>query len=170
LVVGSLVVLVLFGGAALIWSWANRPSPCSGANVTSDRFGYCISTPSGWQLAVATGGQPPADQLVRPAGDTTLMIQAVETGRDLQAYADDVRRQQADNHLEVGVVRSLVVAGVAALEWDATLRSTSVPITTRTVVFERDGVAWRVEFADAASAFDAHVGDLARMLSSWRFR
>jgi hypothetical protein len=170
LIVGSLLVLMLLGGAALIWSWANRPSPCSDANVTSDRFGYCISAPSGWQLADASGGQPPADQLIRPDGDTTLMIQAVETGRDLQAYADDVRRLQTDDHLDIGAVRPLVVAGVDALEWDATLRSSSVPITTRTVVFERERVAWRVEFADAAGVFDAHVGDLARMLSSWRFR
>jgi len=97
------------------------------------------------------------------------MIQAVETGRDLQAFADDVRRQQADNHLDTGAFRSLMVAGVDALEWDATLRSSSDPITTRTVVFERSGVAWRVEFADTAGEFDVHVGDLARMLSSWRF-
>lgn len=170
LVVGSVLVLLLFGAAALIWSWADRPSPCSDANVTSDRFGYCVSAPSGWQLAETSGEQLAADQLFRPGGDTTLTIQAVETRRGLQAFADEVRRLQADEHLDTEVFRSLVVAGVDALEWDATLGSSSDPITTRTVVFERDGVAWRVEFADSASAFDAHVGDLARMLSSWRFR
>ena len=170
LVVGSLLVLLLFGGAAIIWSWANRPSPCSDANVTSDRFGYCISAPSGWRFAEASGVQPPADQFFRLDGAATLMIQAVETGRDLQGFADGLRRQQADNRLDTEAVRSLVVAGVDALQWDATLRSSSDSITSRTVVFERDGVAWRVEFADATRAFDAHVGDLVQMLSSWQFR
>ncbi len=170
LIVGSLLVLVLFGGGSLIWSWANRPSPCADANVTSDRFGYCITAPSGWRLAEPSGGQLPADQLFRPDGDTTLMIQAVATGRDLQAFAEDVRRLQDNSHLDTGGVRSLVVAGVDALEWDAILRSSSDPITTRTVVFERAGVVWRVQFADVAKAFDAHVGDLVRMLGSWHFR
>ena len=169
LVVGSLLFLVFFAGAALVWSWANRPSRCASANVTSDRFGYCITAPPGWQLAELSGQGSAGDQLFRPDGGTTLMIQAVETGRDLRAFADDVRRLQADGNLDTGAFRSLMVAGVDALEWDATLRSSSDPITTRTVVFEQAGVAWRVEFADAAGAFDAHVGDLARMLSSWRF-
>jgi hypothetical protein len=170
LIVGSLLVLTLFGGAALIWSWVNRPSPCSDANVISDRFGYCISAPSGWRFAGSSSEQSSADQLFRPDDDTTLTIQAIETRRDLRAFADDVRRLQADNHLDTGAYRSLVVAGVDALEWDATLRSSSGAILSRTVIFERDGVAWRVEFADTAGAFDVHVGDLARMLGSWRFR
>ena len=170
LVLGSLLVLVFFGGGAMIWAWANRPSPCAGANVSSDRFGYCIRAPAGWQLAESPTESSAADQLFRTDGDSTLMIQAVETGRDLRAFADDVRRLQTAASLETGTIRSLAVAGADALEWDATLRSESDPITTRTVVFERSGVAWRVEFSDAADVFDAHVGDLARMLSSWRFR
>jgi hypothetical protein len=170
LVVGSLLVVALFGGAALIWAWANRPSPCASANVASDRFGYCLEAPSGWQLAVSSGERPGADQLFRPDGDATLTIQAVETGRNLQAFAGAVRRSQTDEQLDAGAFRSLVVAGVDALEWDATLSSSSDPIRTRTVIFERDGVAWRVAFADSAGAFDAHVGDLARMLASLRFR
>jgi len=167
--VGVLIVGALFGTGALLWFWATRPAICDDANVRSERFGYCITAPPGWSLAEPIAGQIPADQLFRPEGDTTLMIQAIETGRDLPAFADDVRRLQTDNGLDTVEMRTLTVAGVDALEWDATLGSSGA-IRARTVVFERDGVAWRLQFADSAKAFDAHVGDLARMLRSWQFR
>jgi hypothetical protein len=97
------------------------------------------------------------------------MIQAVETGRGLRAFADDVRRLQTDNGLNTEEVRRLTVAGVDALQWDATLGSSGA-VRARTTVFERDGIVWRLQFADSAKAFEAHVGDLARMLRSWQFR
>ncbi len=120
-------------------------------------------------VAEPVAGQLPADQLFRPDGDATLMIQAVDTGRDLAAFADDVRRLQGDSGLDTEEMRSLTVAGVDALQWDATLGSSGT-VRARTVIFERDGIAWRLEFADSAEAFDAHVGDLDLMLRSWRFR
>ena len=116
------------------------------------------------------GDELPADQLFRPDGATTLMIQAVDTRRDLRAFADDVRRLQTDSGLDVEErIRSLTVAGVDALRWDATLGA-SGDITARTVVFARDGIAWRLQFADATEAFDESVGDLDRMLGTWQFR
>jgi hypothetical protein len=169
LAIGIVLVVGFFGTGAFLWSWATRPALCQDANVTSERFGYCITAPPEWRLAEPVGGELPADQLVRVDADTTLMIQAVETGRDLPAYADDVRRLQSDNGLHTQEMRSITVAGADALEWDATLRSSGA-IKARTVVFERDGVAWRLQFADSAKAFDAHAGDLAQMLRSWRFR
>jgi hypothetical protein len=169
LVVGVLLVAALFGSGALLWSWATRPAICDDANISSERFGYCITAPEGWRLAEPVAGQLPADQLFRPDGDTTLMIQAVETGRDLTAFADDVRRLQTDSGLNTEEMRALTVAGVDALQWDATLASSGA-VQARTVVFERDGIAWRLQFADSAKAFDEYVDDLALMLRSWRFR
>jgi len=169
LAIGIVLVVAFFGTGALLWSWATRPALCQDANVTSERFGYCITAPPEWRVAEPVGGALPADQLIRLDADATLMIQAVETGRDLPAYADDVRRLQAANGLHTEEMRSLTVAGVDAVEWDATLRSSGA-VRARTVVFERDGVAWRLQFADSAKAFDAHAGDLAQMLRSWRFR
>ena len=121
LAIGILLVVAFFGDGALLWSWATRPALCHDANVTSERFGYCITAPPGWRWPSRSAGELPADQLIRLDGDTTLMIQAVETGRDLPAYADDVRRLQTDNGLHTEEMRSLTVAGVDALEWDATL-------------------------------------------------
>ena len=37
-------------------------------------------------------------------------------------------------------------------------------------MFARDGIAWRLQFADTTDAFDESVADLDRMLGSWRFR
>lgn len=169
LVVGVLLVAGLLGTGVFLWSWATRPAPCDGANVSSERFGYCITTPPGWRFAEPVAGQLPSDQLFRPDGDTTLTIQAVDTGRDLPAFARDVRRLQTDSGLNTEEMRTLTVAGVDALQWDATLESSGA-VRARTVVFERDGIAWRLQFADSAKAFEAHVDDLARMLRSWRFR
>jgi hypothetical protein len=163
-----MLVVALFVSGAALWTWANRPPICDEANVTSERFGYCITAPEGWQVA-EIGDELPADQLFRPDGATTLMIQAVDTRRDLRAFADDVRRLQTDNGLNVEQVRTLTVAGVDALRWDATLGASGA-IRARTVVFARDGVAWRVQFADATEAFDESVGDLHRMLGTWQFR
>jgi hypothetical protein len=166
--VGVTLVVALFVGGAALWTWANRPPICDDANVTSERFGYCITAPDGWQVA-EIGDELPADQLFRPDGATTLMILAVDTRRDLRAFADDVRRLQTDSGLNVEQVRPLTVAGVDALRWDATLGASGA-ITARTVVFARDGVAWRVQFADATDAFDESVRDLDRMLGTWQFR
>jgi hypothetical protein len=168
-VVGILLVVSLFGSGAFLWTWAARPALCEDANVSSDRFGYCITAPPGWRLAEPVDQELPADQLFRPDGDATVMILAVETGRDLSIFAEDVRRLQTDNGLTTEEMRALTVSGVDALQWDATLGSSGA-VKARTVVFERDGFVWRLQFADSAKAFDAHVGDLHRMLGSWRFR
>jgi hypothetical protein len=114
--VGVLLAVLLLGGGGLLWSWANQPSICHDASVTSERFGYCITAPEGWRVAEA-GDDLPADQLFRPEGATTLMIQAVDTRRDLRAFAGDVRGLQTDNGLNVERIRTLTVAGVDALRW-----------------------------------------------------
>jgi hypothetical protein len=144
-VVGVALAAVLFVGGGALWTWANRPALCDDANVTSERFGYCVTVPDGWRVA-DLGDQLPADQLFRPDGAATLMIQAVDTRRDLLSFADDVRRLQTDNGLHVEQIHTLTVAGVDALRWDATLGA-SEDVSSRTVVFARDGVAWRLQFA-----------------------
>lgn len=168
LVVGIVLVLALFVGGAALWAWANRPAICDDANVSSERFGYCITAPDGWQMA-EIGDELPADQLFRPDGATTLMIQAVDTRRGLRSFADDVRRLQTDDGSDVSDVQRFTVAGVDALRWDATV-GVSGAVTARTVVFARDGIAWRLQFADATDAFRESVRDLDRMLGTWQFR
>ncbi len=166
---GVVVIVALLGTGALLWSWAAGPTRCDDANVSSERFGYCITAPAGWRLAEPVDEEPPADQLFRPEGDSTLFIQAIETGRGLTAFAEDIRRLQADDGMQTAEMQRFTVAGVDALRWDATLGS-SGNVRARTVVFERDGVVWRLQFADSADAFDEHVDDLGAMLRSWQFR
>ncbi len=170
LVVGLIVFVGLLVGVGLIWRWASTPATCANADLTSDRFGYCVSVPGGWRVAEATGEVLSTDQLFRPDGNATMTIQAVETDRGPSAFADDVRRLQQDGGLTTGDIRSTQVDGVSARGWDATLRSGSGAIRSRTVVFERDGVVWRVQFADTGRTFDDHVGGLSGILASWRFR
>lgn len=123
LVIGIGLILALFLGGALVWRWAARPEPSSDATVSSERFGYCISLPSGWWVAESSGEELSADQFLRPDGDTTLTVQAVETSRDLDAFAEDVRQLQGNASLVPGEVITTRVAGIAALRWDADLGS-----------------------------------------------
>jgi hypothetical protein len=169
LVVGMLLATLAFVGAFVVFRWIAAPSACADANVRSDRFGYCITAPPGWRVAEPQGGTLSSDELFRPAGDTTLTIQAVETGRDLNTFVNDVRSLQRSSGLDTGAVTSITVDGVQARVWDASIATTTQSIGSRTVVFERDGFAWRVQFADSADAFDTHVADLARILGSWHF-
>jgi hypothetical protein len=169
LVVGLLLVAALVGSVAAVWVWVAQPPPCEGTNVRSDRFGYCLTAPEGWRLADVQGQELAADQLFRPGGATTLMIQAVETSMDLDAFVDDVRGKQEDEGYPPGDVSPTEVAGVEARRWDAELDSGSGSVRARTVVFVRDGVAWRVQFADEVTAFSEHESDLTTILASWRF-
>ncbi len=170
LVIGLLVVAGLLIASGLAWRWVAATSSCTAADLNSEQFGYCIAVPDGWRVADATGEEQAADQLFLPDGNATVMIQAVETDRSLDVFADDVRRLQADEGQTVAAVRSTEVDGVAARRWDATITSGAKTIRARTLVFERDGIAWRIQFADTSGTFDAHVADLSRILSSWRFR
>lgn len=169
LVVGLLLAALAFVGALVLFRWIEAPSACAGANVRSDRFGYCLTAPPGWRVAEPQGGTLPADELFRPAGDTTLMIQAVQTGRNLDTFVNDVRALQQSSGLETGDVTTITVAGVPARVWDASIATASQTIESRTVVFLRDGIAWRVQFADSSDGFNEHIGDLRRMLDSWHF-
>lgn len=169
LVLGMLLVATVFVGAFLVYRWIAAPSACADANLRSDRFGYCITAPAGWKVAEPQGGQLSWDELFRPDGDATLTIQAVETGRDLATFVDDVRSLQQSGGLQIGDVTSFTVAGVAAREWDATTTMAAQSITSRTVVFVRAGIAWRVQFADSTKAFASEVRDLRRVLESWQF-
>jgi hypothetical protein len=170
LVIGLFIVAGLLIAAGLAWRWVGASSACAGADHTSERFGYCIAVPDGWQVARTTDDERSADQYFLPEGNATVMIQAVETGRGLDAFADHVRGLQAHEGLTLSEVRSTQVEGVAARRWDATAASGAGSLQARTVVFERDGIAWRVQFADTGGTFDTHVADLSRILASWRFR
>ncbi len=170
LVLGLAIFVGLLVAVGLVWRWAATPATCADADLTSERFGYCIAVPGGWRAADVTGEELPADQLFQPDGNATVMIQAIETGRGLDAFTDDVRRLQQDEGLTPTDVRQTQVDGVEARRWDATLAGGAGTIRARTLVFERDGIAWRIQFADTSSTFDEHVADLSRILESWRFR
>jgi hypothetical protein len=168
LVIGLLLIAALVGAVAAVWAWLAAPPPCDGRNVTSERFGYCLSAPEGWRAADAAG--QPTDELFRPDGATTLTVQAVRTTADLQTYASLVREGQADAELHPGDVTTTTIDGVQALAWDLDAPSERDPIRARTVVFVSDGVGWRVQFADLTDAFAGHRAELGAILRSWRFR
>jgi hypothetical protein len=160
-------VAALVGAVAAVWTWLAAPSVCDGRDVRSERYGYCLTAPEGW--GVAEAADQPTDQLVRVDGSTTVTIQAVGTSADLESFASIVREGQSDDQLEPGEVTGVTVDGVDGLMWDTQLAADRTPVRARTVVFVSGGVGWRVQFADAADAFDEHAADLDAILDSWRF-
>ena len=169
LVIGGLSIVALLLGTFVVWRWATAPAACANANVRSDRFGYCLTAPNGWSEADPTGGQLSADEFFRLSANATMTIQAVASPGDLDAFAALLRGMQQKEGSRTGATRTAEVDGVKAVEWDATITTGSSAIDDRTVVFERGGFAWRVEFADTTDGFDHHVADLGRILRSWRF-
>ena len=73
LVVGLLLAVAVFGVGAIVLDLGQRArSICEDANVSSERFGYCITAPAGWRLAEATGRTSrrpavPARKATRPS-------------------------------------------------------------------------------------------------------
>ena len=169
LVGGGLLIVALLVGALAVWRWASAPAACANANVRSHRFGYCLTAPNGWSEADPTSGQLSADEFFRLDASATLTIQAVASAGDLDTFSATLRGVQQKEGSRTGATRATEVDGVKAVEWDATLAIGSGAILDRTIVFERGGFAWRVEFADTADDFDSHVADLGRILRSWHF-
>jgi hypothetical protein len=169
LVVGGLLIVALLVGTLAVWRWAFAPAACANANVRSVRFGYCLTAPDGWSEADPTNGQLSADELFRLNANATLTIQAVGSPGDLDTFAAMLRGAQQKAGSKTGATRTTEVDGADAVEWDGTLTTGSGAIRARTVVFERGGFAWRLEFADTADGFDRHVPDLGRILRSWHF-
>jgi hypothetical protein len=168
LVPAILVGIVLVGlGVA---SYISAPGRCDNANFRSDRFGYCLVTPAGWTSGEAQVGDAQVDQLLLADG-ASVFIQAARLGesQDLQLFTDYVRGLAEDQGYTLSPVTTRKVDGVQATVWDVTAGSGTQATKLREVVFIRDGIAWRVQFADIAEQFDGHVGDLGKMLSSWRF-
>jgi hypothetical protein len=167
-VAALLMVAAFVGTVAAVWIWMAAPAACEDTNVRSERFGYCLHVPDGWRVAeIAAATQP--DQLFRPDGGATLTIQAVRTTERLEAFADGVREAQSDQELRLGDVTRGSVAGVRSLTWESDLEAGRGPVRARTVVFVSDGIAWRVQFSDAADGFERHERDVASILGSWRF-
>jgi hypothetical protein len=95
--------------------------------------------------------------VLRPDADTTLMIQAVENSRALEAFARDVRQLQENAGLVPGDVTTMRVAGIAALRWDADLGTGHGAIRARTVVFEVVPTAYLAADPTQSSAAGNHM-------------
>jgi hypothetical protein len=169
LVAGLLLVLALAVIVVAIGVWITRPAVCDETNVRSERFGYCFTAPQGWRVAEVDGDDVTFEQLFRPASAATLTIQAVDTSRDLDTFVSDLREMQREAGLDQGDITETEVAGVRARQWDSATTTDAGSYRVRDVVFVHDGIAWRLQFADATEAFDEGTRDLVRILRSWRF-
>jgi hypothetical protein len=168
-----IVAAVLFLVVAGFGAWRLfRPDPCRGTNFASDSFGYCLTVPEGWDAGTAQVGSVALDQFSLPTESTTVLVEAVDLAEDtgLTQFGDFVRRRDDQAGLSAGPVRSVLLDGVEAQQWDISHTSEAGDAyQLREVVVVRDEVGWRITLNDSADAFEGHAEAFDRMLESWRF-
>src|SRR5215470_4961586 len=69
LVVGLVLIVAVVSTAIAIGIWVSRPGACDGKNVTSSRFGYCLTEPASWSSQTTSGTQ---DQLLQNDGSAVV--------------------------------------------------------------------------------------------------
>lgn len=165
----SLTVLVAAGGFAVV-SWARGGDACGGADFSSTRFGYCAAVPGGW-VATAAGDDAAFDRFLLQGGPAVITVTAVplSRGQDLARFEQFVRGFVEAAGATAGASTPMEIDGVEALAFDATLAGPDGDVRSRDVLFEREGVAWRVTLADEQVGFEASTERLGELLESWRF-
>ncbi|HEX7248249.1 MAG TPA: hypothetical protein VF351_09145 [Actinomycetota bacterium] len=165
-----LTVLVAAGAFAVV-SWARAGGACDDADFASTRFGYCAVVPGGWVAAAAEGDGAPLDRFLLQGGPAVITVTAVPLtrGQDLARFEQFVRGyvEAAGGTASASTVTE--VDGVDALTFDATLAGPDGDVRSREVLFEREGIAWRVTLADEQMGFEASTQRLGELLESWRF-
>ena len=166
----ALIVLVAASGVALV-SWARSGTTCNDADFTSVRFGYCASTPAGWDAAAAQGADTPLDRFLLQDGSAMITVTAVAltTGQDLTRFEQFVRGFDEAQGAITGESVPLEVDGVEAIAFDVALAGPDGAVRSREVLFTREGFAWRVTLADEEVGFGSSAARLDELLDSWRF-
>jgi hypothetical protein len=166
------VLLGVLGIAIGIVLWrSNAPEPCPRDSFVSERFGYCVSLPRGWDAIDPAFVGSTIDRFEAPSGGGTIDISAVplQEGQDIDVFAAYVRTLDERSGLKIDEDGSESVGDVTARSFDVSTASGGDPTLGREVVFVRDGFAWRVQMSDASGAFEATAELLDDMLESWIF-
>jgi hypothetical protein len=165
-----LTALVAAGGFAVA-SWAQAGGACEDADFSSTRFGYCAVVPAGWIAAPAEGDGVPLDRFLLQGGPAVITVTAVPLtrGQDLARFEQFVRGYVEAAGATASPSTVTEVDGVEALVFDATLAGPDGDVRSREVLFQREGIAWRVTLADEQVSFEASARRLDEMTASWRF-
>jgi hypothetical protein len=165
---------VLVAGGIAAWLFvALRPDPCNGTNFTSDRFGYCLSVPQGWQAQQASIGNVTVDQFSVPKEVGAVVVTAIDlpTGINLSAFTTFIRGQERQDGLHPGDTRPTTLGGTPARQWEiVSTGPTGQEFHSLEVVAVNHDFGWTVELADTDAGFAGHMPAFRQMLSSWRYK
>lgn len=167
------VLAVLIAAAAVmamgvIGLALTRPVPCSDRSFLSDRYGYCVNAPDGWDEA-GEGSQ--SDRFVLSGGAATVAVTAsrVDASTDTAAYLERIRSLDEAAGFAIGETKTTGVDGESAAYFDAAGNSADASFAVREVVIVHEGVAWRITFSDVRDEFDEHFRAFGSFLDSWQF-
>jgi hypothetical protein len=168
------VLAVLVAAAALLAMTViglvlTRPVPCADQSFLSERYGYCVETPAGWDEADAGSL---ADRFVIPGRSATVAVVAseVDASTGTLVYLERVRSVDESAGFNLGDAKTMTVDGEEAAYFDAAGDAPGASFAVREVVLVRDGVAWRITFSDVRDEFDEHFAAFGTFLDSWQFR
>jgi hypothetical protein len=160
-------------GALGFWAYSTfRPDPCDGRDFTSERYGYCLNVPEGWQAGAAQVGTFAADQISLPTESTTVLINAIDlpTDTELDEFVHVLRVRLQMQGVEPGPIRDDVIDGFPARSWDVEVVTAGEPLVARYVITLRDDVGWQISLSDTQERLIFHESAFRSMLSSWKFR
>ena len=174
----AIAVLAMIGvavGVFVLLTWVfGGPVTCGEGDFSSDRFGYCIRVPSGWEVVAAADENEPTtrdtDRFQQPGAAGTILITAVPLapGQDLDSFVSAVRSLDEEAGWDVGDISTTEVAGQDAMTFDVSAGEGGAT-RSREVVFVSDRFAWRVQVADDETNFEASTRALDELLTSWVF-
>lgn len=171
--IGLLLLLGFAGVTVGVVAALTQPDPCDGTTFRSDRFGYCLVVPEGWEAdGEGTLGQIPADRIQVPDDVGTVYVQAVpiSEGQTLADFADTIRSLNEQAGYQLTEVEETTVAGVPAMEWDfVTGVKGGVQLRMREIVFIDGNDGWRVQVAEGKPKFEDTTATVDAMLETWVF-
>lgn len=149
-----------------------QPTTCAD-QFESDRFGYCVTVPEGWDAGEASVGQTPVDSFAVKEGAATVVVIAIDLAErtSLTQFADDARQNDEAQGLQPSGMKPLQLDGEPAQAWGITTTSPNgQEYKLVQVVTVRNDVGWTISLSDSAEGFDSHERSFREMLASWQFQ
>ncbi|MEX0832919.1 MAG: zinc ribbon domain-containing protein [Actinomycetota bacterium] len=165
----GLIALVAIG--VVVYSQL-QPTTCAD-QFESDRFGYCVTVPQGWDAGEASVGQTPVDSFAVKEGAATVVVIAIDLAEQtsLTQFAEDARQNDEAQGLQPSGMKPLQLDGEPAQAWGITTTSPNgQEYKLVQVVTVRNDVGWTISLSDSAEAFDSHERSFREMLASWQFQ
>jgi hypothetical protein len=181
--VKSLVVLValvaLLSAAACVPSPTPRPTPIlETSTYTNPEYGYSVEYPKGWDVLEESRGALVlfTGPLIEEAGGSPRgkvvsenLPQSLEVTHEEYVRQNKLTMGQMFSSLEVVDEYDAVVSGVTATVVTYTFEWERITLKVTNVVFLKDNIGYVIGYDAMLEYYDAYLGCLQLMMSTFKF-